>query len=223
MIADCSAIVMAGGKSLRMGDDKALLRLGEQTLLQRVVDIVEPIFAQVLVSVRQLRPDIGLRQISDAHADAGPLAGLCAALEQAGTPWIFAVATDMPFVKPALIELLAERRAGFQAVVPVVHGHPQPLASFYSATCLEPIRALLDGNCGRRSLRAALEQLSVCYVGESELLAVDPGLRSFFDLDTPQDLAVARRDQAGLTDERDPGGFPQARPNHRLSEEKVKN
>lgn len=192
MIADCAAVVLAGGQSRRMGGDKAQLMLGEQTLLQRVVGVVEPMFAQVLISVRETRPEVGLPQIVDRHLDAGPLAGLCAALEHAATPWIFAVATDMPFVKPALIDLLAQRRAGFDAVVPVVHGHPQPLAAFYSARCLAPIRALLAGE-GKRSLRAALERLNVCYVGESELLAADPGLRSFFDLDTPDDLAAARQ------------------------------
>ena len=195
MIADCTAIVMAGGKSRRMGGDKATTLLGERTLLQRVVDIVAPLFAELRISVRAPRADLPWPQIGDRHQDAGPLAGLCAALEEVTTPWIFALATDMPFVKPALIELLAQRRAGFDAVVPVAHGHPQPLAAFYSATCLETIRALLDapGTHGRRSLRATLDRLNVCHVGESDLLVADPGLRSFFDLDTPQDLAAARR------------------------------
>ena len=192
MIEDCTAIVMAGGKSQRMGGDKATTLLGEQTLLQRVVDIVEPLFGELRISVRAPRADLPWPQIGDRHQDAGPLAGLCAALEAARTPWIFALATDMPFVKPALIELLAQRRAGFDAVVPVADGHPQPLAAFYSATCLETIRALLDADDGQRSLRAALDRLNVCYVGESDLLAADPGRRSFFDLDTPQDLVAAR-------------------------------
>ena len=192
MIADCTAIVMAGGKSQRMGGDKATTLLGEQTLLQRVVDIVEPLFGELRISVREPRVDLPWPQIGDRHQDAGPLAGLCAALEEVDTPWIFALATDMPFVEPALIELLAQRRAGFDAVVPVADGHPQPLAAFYSATCLETIRALLDADDGQRSLRAALDRLNVCYVGESDLLAADPGRRSFFDLDTPQDLAAAR-------------------------------
>ena len=195
MIANCVAIVLAGGESRRMGCDKATLRLGEETLLQRVVSIVQPLFAQVLISVRERRSQIDFPQILDTHANAGPLAGLCTGLAQAGAPWVFAVATDMPFVRPALIECLAQRRAGFDAVVPVVHGHPQPLAAFYSVACLEPIRALLDGD-GKRSLRVALEQLNVCYVAESDLLAADPQLRSFFDLDTPQDLAAARRGES---------------------------
>jgi molybdopterin-guanine dinucleotide biosynthesis protein A len=193
MIDDCTAIVMAGGRSLRMGSDKAALRLGEQTLLRRVIDVVQPVFGEVRVSVREPRPDLDWPQICDEHQDAGPLAGLCAALAQAPTSWIFALATDMPFFEPKLIELLAARRAGYDAVVPVVGGHPQPLAAFYATSGLAVVRALLDDDDGRRSLRAALERLNVCYVDESQLLVADPRLRSFFDLDTPQDLATAQR------------------------------
>ena len=194
MIEECSALVMAGGDSQRMGCDKTQLLLGDQTLLQRVISIMQPIFSQVLVSVRQHRPEIALPQVCDEYPSAGPLAGLCAGLAQAGTPWVFAVAGDMPFVQPALIERLALKRTGYQAVVPVVHGHPQPLAAFYSASGLGTFRALLEAE-GRRSLRAALEHLKVCYVDESDLLESDPGLRSFFDLDTPQDVAMARRSE----------------------------
>ena len=193
MIEDCLAIVMAGGQSRRMGHDKAALLIGEQTLLQRVAGTMQQVFPQVLVSVREPRSKIRLPQVCDAYPDAGPLAGLCAGLvhaTQVDTPWVFAVATDMPFVKPALIEYLAQRRSGYQAVVPVAQGHPQPLAAFYSASCLAPIQAILQGN-GKRSLRAALEQLKVCYVDESELLGSDDYLRSFMDIDTPQDLTAA--------------------------------
>jgi molybdopterin molybdotransferase len=192
MIEDCTALVLAGGESQRMGCDKASLRLGEQTLLQNVIAVMQKVFPEVLVSVRRPRPEIALPQVCDAYANAGPLAGLCAGLARAHTPWVFAVATDMPFVKPALIERLAQQRAGYQAVVPVVRGYPQPLAAFYSTSCLEPIRSMLEAG-GGRGLRAALGPLNVCYVDESELLAADPGLRSFFDLDTPQDVAAARR------------------------------
>ena len=191
MIADCTAVILAGGKSQRMGRDKASLVLGEQTLLQHVAAILQTMFPRVLVSVRQPRPDIALPQICDAYAEAGPLAGLYSALTHAETPWIFAVATDMPFIQPALIDYLATQRDGYQAVVPRVHGHPQPLAAFYAKSCMTPYRALLEGD-GKRSLRTALGQLKVRYIDESDLLAADPGLRSFFDLDTLQDVAKAR-------------------------------
>ena len=193
MIDDAMAIIVAGGESRRMGRDKALLPLGEQSLLEHVLAAVHPLFSKVLVSVRQIRPEIDWPQVCDAYADAGPLAGLCAGLEQArahNLSWIFLVATDMPFLKAALIEHLAQKRTGVQAVVPTVHGHPQPLAAFYSVACLPAIREIMEGD-GRRSLRVALEKLRVLSVGEAELEACDSGLLSFFDLDTPQDMVVA--------------------------------
>lgn len=216
MIEDCTAIIMAGGNSQRMGQDKASLQLGGQTLLQHVTATMRETFSKVIVSVRQPRPESDLPQVRDDPAHTGPLAGLAAGLERAGTPWIFAVACDMPFVTPAVIELLASYRtklsssptcqvgdgcsspdkgrpggAGFQAVVPMVGGHPQPLAAFYAVSCLGEVHKLLSGS-GKHSLRALLDQLQVCYVSEQEMLAADPQLRSFFDLDTPQDLERAK-------------------------------
>lgn len=193
MIDDCLAVIMAGGDSQRMGRDKASLVLGEQTLMQRVAEIMQVVFPQVVVSVRTPRADIALPQVCDVFSDLGPLAGLCAGLDYAsqdGVPWIFAVATDMPFLRPALIEQLANYRSGVDAVVPLVDGHPQPLAAFYSIDALPAVRALATGN-GKRSLRAALERLQVAYVHAADLITADPGLDSFVDLDTPEDLAKA--------------------------------
>ena len=199
MIDDGLAVIMAGGDSRRMGSDKASLVLGEQTLLQRVAEVMQTVFPRVVVSVRAPRADVALPQVCDTYRDIGPLAGLCAGLEHAaqnGVPWIFAVATDMPFVRPALIEQLANYRSGVDAVVPLVDGHPQPLAAFYSIDALPAVRALATGE-GKRSLRAALERLQVAYVHAADLIAADPGLGSFVDLDTPEDLAKAKNQKEG--------------------------
>jgi molybdopterin-guanine dinucleotide biosynthesis protein A len=190
MIRDSIAVVMAGGNSRRMGQDKANLLLGEHTLLQSVVATLQPLFAEVIVSVRQPRPEIDLTQVCDDPAHSGPLAGLAAALEHATTPWVFAVACDMPFITPAVVEYLALQRADCQAVVPMVGGFPQPMAAFYAKSCLSEVRACLHGN-GKHSFRALLDKIQVIYVSEEQLQDVDPQLRSFFDLDTPQDVARA--------------------------------
>lgn len=190
MIHDCSALILAGGESRRMGQDKASLVLDGQTLLQSVAATLQPLFAEVVVSVRQPRSDIDLPQVCDDAAHAGPLGGLAAGLERAASPWIFAVACDMPFITAPLIEYLARQRADCQAVVPVVQGYPQPLAAFYAKDCLDEVRRLLRGS-GKHSLRVLLEGLQVRYVSEAEMLEADPQLRSFFDLDTPQDVARA--------------------------------
>ena len=189
MIADCTAIIMAGGDSSRMGTDKASLLFDGQTLLQSVIAAMQQLFPQVVVSVRQPRAGIDLPQVCDEVPDGGPLAGLAACLGQITTPWAFMVACDMPFVVPEVVELLAGYRLKHQAVVPVVHGHPQPLAAFYAASCLAPLRASLAAQ--QKGLRGILKQLDVRYVGEAEMLEADPHLRSFFDLDTPQDVEAA--------------------------------
>ena len=189
MIEDCTAIVMAGGDSRRMGTDKASLLLDGRTLLQSVIATMQQIFPEVIVSVRQPRPEINLPQVCDEQENAGPLAGLVASLGQITTPWAFAVACDMPFVVPEVVELLAGYRSMHQAVVPVVHGHPQPLAAFYATSCLAPLRESLAAQ--PKGLRGVLQQLDVRYVNETEMLAADPLLHSFFDLDTPQDFETA--------------------------------
>lgn len=197
MIEDCTAIVLAGGNSTRMGQDKANLPLHGRTLLQHVAEAMRPIFPAVIVSVRAPRPEIDLPQVCDDPAHSGPLAGLAAGLSRAATPWVFAVACDMPFISPALIECLARQRTDdVQAVVPVVHGQPQPLAAFYAHSCRADLDALLQSH-SKHSLRALLDRLPVRYVSETDLAAADPGLKSFFDLDTPQDVACAVKGGSG--------------------------
>ena len=191
MIAYCTAIILAGGDSRRMGQDKAALMLDGQTLLDGVVATMQRIFPSVIVSVRQPRAGLDVAQVCDEQPAGGPLAGLIAGLAQAETPWAFAVACDMPFVTQEVVERLAACRAGQHAVVPLVGGYPQPLAAFYAASCLDAMRASLAQ--GDKSLRGMLQKLEVRYVNEAELREVDPQLRSFFDLDTPQDYQAAKK------------------------------
>jgi molybdopterin-guanine dinucleotide biosynthesis protein A len=186
-IQDCTAIVMAGGESRRMGHDKANLILGEKTLLQTVVETMEQIFPEVIVSVRQVRPTMNWLQVCDDPAHRGPLAGLLAGLQKAETPWIFAVACDMPFIKPQVIECLSHYRSGVEAVVPLVQGYLQPLAAFYAKESLGAVSNVLNRS-GKQSFREVLDQLKVNYVTENQLLEADPTLQSFRDLDTPGDV-----------------------------------
>ena len=192
-ISDCTALILAGGESRRMGQDKARLLLGEYTLLQRVISTLQPLFAEVMVSVRHPHTDCALLQICDDANYAGPLAGLLAGIAQSQTPWLFVLACDMPFISPQLIQALSQHRnAAWDAVVPVVDGHPQPLAAFYATRVIDQIQENLNSTA-KHSLRALLDQCAVCYVPESELRAADPALHSFFDLDTPEDVALAIR------------------------------
>lgn len=185
MVEDCTALILAGGDSRRMGQDKASLPLHGNTLLEHVTAAMRQVFSQVMVSVRQPRTGVHELQVCDEFSASGPLAGLVAGLWQADTPWIFAVACDMPFISPAVVESMARLRGQHQAVVPRVAGHPQPLAAFYARTALLSMRGCLKSE--DKSLRGMLKKMDVRYVEEAELRGFDPQLRSFVDLDTPQD------------------------------------
>ena len=189
MIEDCTAVILTGGGSERMGQDKASLELGGGTLLQSVSVRIRELFSEVLVSVRQLRKGTDLPQVCDVMVDAGPLAGLTASFERAKTSWVYLVACDMPFLETEVIELLASKRKQCQAVVAIIDGQPQPLAGFYAKECAVVAGEILAGS-GKHSMRALLSKLEVCYVGEEELRSVDSELRSFIDLDTPEDVAA---------------------------------
>ena len=191
MIADCTALIFAGGDSRRMGHDKLSLQLGGQNLLQRALGLARALFPKVLVSVQHPRADIDAPQVCDEIPGAGPLAGLCAGLQHATTPWVFAVAADMPYLLPEVVERLAACRAAeHQAVVPVIDGQPYPLTAFYAVSALPTLRSVLA--CpGKPGLLAAFPKLNIHRVDERYLTDIDRELHSFIDLDTPQDAARA--------------------------------
>ena len=190
MIEDCTAIILAGGDSRRMGRDKAMMPFANQTLIQSVITIMQGLFPVTILSVRDYRKEIDLPQVCDMQTNGGPLTGLVTTLGRIATPWAFVVACDMPFVSPQLVEQLAKHRARQQAVVPVVQGHLQPMAAFYSVSALAVMRATLS--LGDKSLSGAIKHLNVSYVDETRMLNSDAAMRSFIDLDTPQDWAKAQ-------------------------------
>ncbi len=191
LITDCTLLILAGGNSRRMGQDKAELALAGSSLLQRVETRLSPLFSKRLLSVRQLRSGLALPQVADVQANSGPLAGLVSGMAQIDTPWLFMIATDMPFIRPQLVRTLAAFRRQQQAVIPFVDGHPQPLAGFYHCGALAYWQQQLDRQC--LSLRRGLQALDVCYVNQDRLRVGDATLSSFFDLDTPDDLASAQQ------------------------------
>jgi molybdopterin-guanine dinucleotide biosynthesis protein A len=194
MLEDCTALVLAGGNSARMGQDKAMLRLAPEgpTLLEAAIARFRPLFGEVLASVRQPYAGLGIRQIADEAKGQGPLAGLVAGLAAAQRPWVFAVAVDMPFVQAGLVEALAARRGAHEAVVPRVDGRPQPLCAFYAKSAQAAFAATLAAP-GKHSLHESLARLDTCFVEADALRSDDPGLTGFFDLDTPEAFARAQK------------------------------
>jgi len=187
MIENCTAVILAGGQSRRMGQDKASLNFEGQSLLARAEQRLKPLFSNIVVSVRSRRDDTLLPQVFDGSDDHAPMLGIAAVLETIHTDWLCVVGVDMPFVVSAVLQQMAAQRAGHDAVLAEVEGHLQPMPAFYAKqACLPAMRSRIAQ--GRRSLMRLMPSLNTAVMTESDLRAFDPGLRSFVDFDTPEDL-----------------------------------
>lgn len=162
-------VILSGGRSSRMGRDKAMLPFHGETFLARLVRQYSPAFP-TYVSVGQAGKydTSGARELVDLHPSVGPLAGLEAALEQTDADAVFLTATDLPFgtltLARRLVELLGTADA---CVIRWDDGSIEPAFGVYRRSCLEPLRACLCQ--GRRSFRGLLDQVTVHWASEAEL------------------------------------------------------
>lgn len=172
--------VLAGGKSTRMGLDKALLPWRTGTLLEHALHRLRAVCAEVFVLCGEpgRYPDLAELQLQDAWPGAGPLGGLLAGLEKLGErPGLF-LAVDVPLVPEALLALLCERLPGWDAVVPVLADGPQPLVAAYAGRCAAAVRRRLA--LGERRMTCFWPDVRVRELGEPELGAFGPGLERLF-------------------------------------------
>jgi molybdenum cofactor guanylyltransferase len=183
-LIQASGIILAGGRSERMGTDKRTLVLHSETLLSRTVRVLSEIVDEILITGMPANADLlpGTRSIRDAMPDAGPLAGLLAGLRAMRHGHAVAVACDHPFLDAQLLRALLRCAPGYNAVVPRVDGRPEPTHAVYGAEAADSIAQCLAS--GKRSLRGALAELHVRWVEEDELRCLDPQLRSFVNVNT---------------------------------------
>jgi molybdopterin-guanine dinucleotide biosynthesis protein A len=190
-----SGIVLAGGRSIRMGRNKASLPFGESSLISWVVNRIAPICREVFI-VAQNAADYrgcGATVIGDRWPGAGPLGGLATGLESVVTSHAAVVACDLPFVEATLLAGLAGRaESGCDAVVPIVGGSAEPLCAIYARGVGQTAAGLMER--GGRSLHELLAtpELRVRYVAEDTLRVWDPALRSFENINTPKDYERAK-------------------------------
>lgn len=204
-VTSTAAVVLAGGRSSRMGSPKAWLPWQGRTLLQHVVDAVA--VAGPVVVVRAPGQDLpplppGVRVVDDPVEGLGPLQGLAVGLAALEQDVAFVCSTDLPHLVPAYVQcVLGALGPATDVVLPVVHGHRQPLAAAYR-TALAPACAALVAQ-GRLRPAFLFEQVRTRELPEPALLAhaglvaADPGLLSVVGVNTPEELARARQRQAG--------------------------
>lgn len=202
-VARFSGIILAGGSSRRMGRDKALLPYpGDSgyagdlkkpwTFLDQLVHVLSACCSEVLIVARDGEQAsryayTGRRVVLDSIPGGGPLVGLASGLEASSSPSALLVAVDMPFVVPRLLAFLFSLYQDETILLPRVNGYPQVTLAIYPRSILPLIDDLIRQ--GRRDLRSLVDvDMSVRYVDEEELRRVDPSLRSFTGINTPEEL-----------------------------------
>lgn len=189
-------VILAGGRSSRMGQNKAEMQLAGEPLLARVARSLSPAVDELLVigppSLAHLTPQA--RVIADSIPGRGPLGGLYTALTATTSARIFVVACDMPFVRPGLV-LAMLARADVQDEVDVVtvraEGRLHPLHAVYAHHCLPIVEQALKAD--DYSLHALLAQLSVVAIDAEVVRREDPNGISAFNVNTPADWLLALR------------------------------
>ncbi len=188
MIEHASLIVLAGGKSKRMGIPKSLLRINGKLLLEYIVDALYSLFDDILLVVKEPPYPVSAyyRIIFDKHRESSPLVGIFAGLKEAYNQYSLVVGGDMPFVVPSLVASLLSSVKEEDVIVPIVNGFYEPLLAIYNKRILDIIeRRIKEGNFKVSSL---YEEVYVREVPESQIRREDPALLSFLNMNTPRDL-----------------------------------
>ena len=194
MEIEVSGVLLAGGKSRRMGEDKRYLAVGEQTLLERGLEVFQSIFQEVLVVIAQDSPPLRIdaRVVRDLVPDCGSLGGLYSGLMQATTPYIFVAACDMPFLNQAVIAQFTSRRATADIVIAKLDGRLHPMHALFSKRCVPALEQMIRARQLKIQEIVSQSSLRVGHVTEADLRTIDPSGHSFYNVNAMADLEAAR-------------------------------
>jgi len=188
MEKDVTCVILAGGESRRLGQDKAFIPVGGIRLLDYVYGKCQKLFSEIIIVTNQPHQfdEYQTPIVVDELPGAGSLGGLYTGLMRATNYHTFCVACDMPFLKPELMTYLIEQRFNYDVVIPRTKEGLEPLHALYSKRCIEPIKKRLA--IGDFRITSFLPEVRVRYCDEKEIKRIDPSLVSFINVNTKKDL-----------------------------------
>jgi molybdopterin-guanine dinucleotide biosynthesis protein A len=194
---DVSCIILAGGRSKRLGRNKVTETIGNLSLIETVISRLSEFHNEIIIvtahdsTIPQLSGYSHVKTIEDIYPGKGTLGGIYSGLVATSTFLNIVVACDMPFLNVNLLRRMVELAADFDVVVPRTQdGVLEPLHAVYSKHCLEPIEYLIKQN--RLSVLELYPMVKVKYLEASEIGSFDPDNLSFFNINTEADLATGR-------------------------------
>lgn len=186
-IKELGLIILSGGKSSRMGEDKAFLPLGEHSLIEWLIKKgQESGIKEIIIVANDVAKykSLKVKVVKDFYPGMGPLAGIHSGLIHSQFVNNFIVPCDMPFITIDIINKLLREQKSCQVVVPTMSGKYQPLTAIYTKKCIPHIQCLLEKNITK--VIKLYELVETCYVELSEDT-------SFFNINTPQDFLEAEK------------------------------
>lgn len=194
MITEVTGILLAGGKSRRMGKDKRFLEIGTRTLLERSLDILRSVFQDVMIVIAQGSPELPsvVPVAHDLVAECGSLGGLYTGLKRAGTSRVFVVACDMPFFDQETVRYFVDLKSEADIVMAKLHNGWHPMHALYGRRCLPVMESMMAARDLRIHRLVEDSTLRSHIVTAEDLKMIDPHGRAFFNINTPADLELAR-------------------------------
>jgi molybdenum cofactor guanylyltransferase len=190
-IPDATAVVLAGGKSSRMGRPKSLLLFDGEPLIVHIVRALKRMFAETVIVAApdQELPDLPVTLVRDEVAYQGPVGGIYYGLKAAGGNFCFVTSCDVPFLNHALIAHFTSQISNYDVVVPFWEDRFQPLHAVYRTSVLVLLKEQLD----RGELRPVylFDKVKTCKIEETAIRRFDPEGLSFLNMNTPDDYQRA--------------------------------
>ena len=195
---DITGIILCGGKSIRMGENKAFIQIEGVPIINRIFDLFKVLFREVIIVTNQkdLFSDFDSKIYSDLIPGKGALGGLYTGILLSSFQYCFCVACDMPFIQKPLVQYLIENIDDADVIVPQTKDGLEPLHAIYSKNCVKPIRKMIDE--GKSKIVDIYDQVKVKIVDEKDFLRFDPGGESFINVNTPEELCSIRKNRKSL-------------------------
>jgi len=186
-----TGIILSGGKSSRMGLNKAFLEIKGERLIDRTLRQFKELFSEVILVTNEplLYLDQDVTLITDIYKRKGPLGGLYAGLFYSSFDYAFLCPCDMPYLNTKFIRYMMERVAGYDIVIPETPEGYHPLHAIYSRRCLPTIKSLLMRD--RLKMIGCFKGMRVLFIPEPVIRSYDPEGRMFMNINTQQDLQQA--------------------------------
>ena len=200
---EISSIILAGGKSIRLGHDKILERIGNTSLLEQVISHVEPISRDIIIVTAKERTFARLANrpkikiVNDILPGQGSLGGIYTGLVKSESFYNLVVAADMPFLNRPLLRYMIKVADGYDFVLPRVNKWYEPLHAIYSKNCTNPIKSILEE--GNKVIVELFNYIKVRFIEAEEIAQFDPKHLSFFNINTREDLERAKKIAKGAT------------------------